>query len=185
MDAPLIELKAIQTVYDGQHFRSRLEARWAAFFNALQIPYSYEPEGFDLNGLKYLPDFWLPDHKFFFEVKGPFTDNKGPEKALALATASRRMVFLFGEIPKFDHRGYFDSSAEGTVYYPDNGVDYSYMWCRKKCCGKYGIQFQGRSERIVCNCSVSSLDFREATFDHPSLLIAYMSARHHRFEGGK
>ena len=52
--------KPIETHYKGYRFRSRLEARWAVFFDALQIPYRYEPEGFDLNGLWYLPDFYLP-----------------------------------------------------------------------------------------------------------------------------
>jgi len=37
-----------------------LEARWAVFFDTLGIRYRYEPEGFDLNGVWYLPDFYLP-----------------------------------------------------------------------------------------------------------------------------
>jgi hypothetical protein len=36
-------------------FRSRLEARWAAFFDSLQWPWSYEP--LDLDG--YIPDFFV------------------------------------------------------------------------------------------------------------------------------
>ena len=40
------EIKAIETVYNGYRFRSRLEARWAVFFDAMQIRYEYEPEGF-------------------------------------------------------------------------------------------------------------------------------------------
>ena len=51
-------IKAIQTRYKGYHFRSRLEARWAVFFDAMGWNWEYEPEGFDLgNGLYYLPDF--------------------------------------------------------------------------------------------------------------------------------
>src|SRR5215472_9453908 len=53
-------IKAIDTEYNGYRFRSRLEARWAVFFDALGIKYRYEVEGFDLDGLYYLPDFWLP-----------------------------------------------------------------------------------------------------------------------------
>ena len=54
------EIKPIQTYYDGHLFRSRLEARWAVVFNALHVPYEYEPEGFDLGDeLYYLPDFGL------------------------------------------------------------------------------------------------------------------------------
>jgi len=37
-----------------------LEARWAVFFDALGIKYEYEAEGYDLGGVWYLPDFWLP-----------------------------------------------------------------------------------------------------------------------------
>jgi hypothetical protein len=53
-------VKAIDTEYNGYRFRSRLEARWAVFFNSLRIKYRYEIEGFDLDGVYYLPDFWLP-----------------------------------------------------------------------------------------------------------------------------
>ncbi len=41
-------MKAIQTTYDGVLFRSRTEARWALFFNRLNIPWFYEYEGFEL-----------------------------------------------------------------------------------------------------------------------------------------
>lgn len=54
------ELKAIQTEYKGYLFRSRLEARWAVFFDACGVKWEYEPEGYDLGGgLYYLPDFRL------------------------------------------------------------------------------------------------------------------------------
>jgi hypothetical protein len=53
-------VKAIDTEYNGYLFRSRLEARWAVFFDSLDIKYRYEVEGFDLDGVYYLPDFWLP-----------------------------------------------------------------------------------------------------------------------------
>ena len=63
-------IKAIQTEYNGIKFRSRLEARWAVFFDAANIKYEYEVEGFELeNGDRYLPDFYLPDLDLFVEVK--------------------------------------------------------------------------------------------------------------------
>lgn len=53
-------IKAIETVYRGYRFRSRLEARWAVFFDALRLKWDYEPEGFVLpDGTRYLPDFRL------------------------------------------------------------------------------------------------------------------------------
>ena len=39
------EIKAIETVYYGYRFRSRLEARWAGFFDCLGMPYEYEQIG--------------------------------------------------------------------------------------------------------------------------------------------
>ena len=64
------EIKAIETVYNGYRFRSRLEARWAVFFNDAEMPYEYEPEGFVLpNGECYLPDFYLPWFNMYVEIK--------------------------------------------------------------------------------------------------------------------
>lgn len=62
-------IKAIETVYNGYRFRSRLEARWAVFFDALGVRYEYEPEGYDIDGTWYLPDFWLPDWRAWVEIK--------------------------------------------------------------------------------------------------------------------
>lgn len=51
-------LKPIETVYKGYKFRSRLEARWAVFFDAIGLKWQYEIEGFKLsNDEYYLPDF--------------------------------------------------------------------------------------------------------------------------------
>ncbi len=69
-------MKAIETVYAGCRFRSRLEARWAVFFDQLGISWEYEPEGFEFHGHRYLPDFWLPNagpqwgSGTYVEVKG-------------------------------------------------------------------------------------------------------------------
>lgn len=45
--------KAIETRFAGHLFRSRLEARWAAFFEIVGLEWTYEP--FDAAG--YIPDF--------------------------------------------------------------------------------------------------------------------------------
>ena len=53
-----MDIKAIETVYKGYRFRSRLEARWAVFFDTLGLKWEYEPEGFVMpSGTHYLPDF--------------------------------------------------------------------------------------------------------------------------------
>jgi hypothetical protein len=88
-------IPAIPTWYAGCYFRSRLEARWAVFFDALRIRWQYEAQDFEvgwrlkhawcsefsncgssaapcggLQGFRYLPDFWLPDLELHVEVKG-------------------------------------------------------------------------------------------------------------------
>ena len=66
----MAEIKAIETFYNGYRFRSRLEARWAVFFDAAGIEYEYEPEGYVLSdGTCYLPDFYLPMFHMFVEIK--------------------------------------------------------------------------------------------------------------------
>lgn len=55
-----MKFKAHPTIYNGVNFRSRLEARWAAFFDLCKWEWSYEP--FDLDG--WTPDFSL---KHFLE----------------------------------------------------------------------------------------------------------------------
>lgn len=64
-----MEIKPIETRYNGFRFRSRLEARWAVFFDCIGIKYEYEPEGYEFNESRYLPDFYLPEYNCYFEVK--------------------------------------------------------------------------------------------------------------------
>ena len=67
---PRGSVKAIETRYKRHYFRSRLEARWAVFFDSMGIQWEYEPEGFSLsNGVRYLPDFYLPQVRWFCEIK--------------------------------------------------------------------------------------------------------------------
>jgi hypothetical protein len=63
-------IEAIATEFNGIAFRSRTEARWAVFFDAVGLSFEYEKKRFTLsNGASYLPDFWLPDLRCWFEVK--------------------------------------------------------------------------------------------------------------------
>lgn len=64
-------IRAIETRYAGQVFRSRLEADYAATFDRYGIRWDYEPEGYKLSdGTWYSPDFYLPDSRAWAEVKG-------------------------------------------------------------------------------------------------------------------
>ena len=95
------EIKPIETVYNGYRFRSRLEARWAVFFDTAGIQYEYEHEGFELeNGTRYLPDFYFPSYDWYAEVKAP-RDNAFDEieRASKFVGKGIRVLILLGNIP--------------------------------------------------------------------------------------
>ena len=52
-------MKAIPTIYEGRQYRSRLEAKWAAFFRLAGWEVEYEP--YDLDG--WIPDFIIRGNK--------------------------------------------------------------------------------------------------------------------------
>lgn len=86
-------IKPIETQYKGYRFRSRLEARWAVFFDALGLKWEYEPEGFDLGEEGwYLPDFRLsvPGRKvgLWLEIK------PGDPEPTALMRATKQVQAL-------------------------------------------------------------------------------------------
>jgi hypothetical protein len=62
-------IRPIETEYRGYRFRSRTEARYAVLWDAAGIAWRYEPQGFELSGVSYLPDFYLPELKTYVEVK--------------------------------------------------------------------------------------------------------------------
>lgn len=90
-------IKAIETPYKGYRMRSRLEARWGIYFDALGCEWEFEKEGFDLGQAgKYLPDFWLSTVNMWAEVK-PETLNAtemGKCEALALATGNPVLLLV-------------------------------------------------------------------------------------------
>jgi hypothetical protein len=97
-------IKAIETEYAGCRFRSRLEARWAVFFDALDIEWMYESEGFETPAGRYLPDFYLPASKRWIEVKGGSFTKRDRERGAYFAE-SRWQVgegyrLLQGDIPR-------------------------------------------------------------------------------------
>ncbi len=77
-------MKVIETEYNGYLFRSRLEARWAVFFDVFGLQYYYEHEGYVLsNGVRYLPDFYLPELDCHIEIKpNVFKPFKPPDRVL-------------------------------------------------------------------------------------------------------
>lgn len=113
----MTNLRAIETRYAGCRFRSRLEARWAVFFDTLGLAWEYEPEGFQLAEGPYLPDFkitglvaanWpyvdafsmamINENSAWFEVK---PDNAGDDpRHAALARASECTMIVAKGLPR-------------------------------------------------------------------------------------
>ncbi len=138
-----MKIKAIETIYNGYRFRSRLEARWAVFFDALGIKYEYEKEGYDLGELGwYLPDFEIevPEaileheisngirNKFFVEIKGDKNDKIGIEKANKLDRMSNDLgkcyCLIFGELNYLKEQQWFFLEEEGRFV---SGEDVSFV----------------------------------------------------------
>lgn len=192
-------LKAIETQYNGYRFRSRLEARWAHFFNTLGVRYEYEKEGFDLPyGGKYLPDFWLPQQQCWIEIKAEKPTEEELIKAADLAFMTRKWVdIVWGNI------------GEQAIYafrLPFYGFSYGHGYefaicpeCDQLCIAH--IDNSGRYWSELYNLSISSGAFThcyacgggfyreiQSAKELPGssrLFEAYMAARSARFEHGE
>lgn len=179
------KITAIETQYAGCRFRSRAEARWAVFFDALKVPWEYEPQGFELPSGRYLPDFWLPTIESWYEVKGATPTSSEMDKAGELADLSgHRVLVAYGAIPHdTDCCGYdFQSHPFGTgargIRVPE---DFDYAWCACPQCGKFGVEYEARGGRICRH----DRDDKGYTGDDRRILAAYKLARSARFEFGE
>jgi len=100
-----MQINPIETIYKGYRFRSRLEARWAVFFDALNQKWEYEREGYLLeDGSRYLPDFWLPilprvNTGQIVEIKPTEPNDVERTKLLLLSKGTEMPVFCFWGIP--------------------------------------------------------------------------------------
>jgi hypothetical protein len=185
----------IQTRYKNRLFRSRLEARWAVFFETLGFYWEYEREGFDIDGTYYLPDFYLQHLDLWIEIK-PKGEDEWPKHFVFEYFEKRRGNLLEVDTPfKFILlSGQPIVDPGGIRFDPDTrqwwGWEYGYVgrifcdtyyyWCECQKCGFIGIEFEGRSERLSCNCFPND-DKGYNTFS-PRLLSAYRMAMEARFE---
>ena len=171
-----LSIKPIETDYSGYRFRSRLEARWAVFFNAAGIKYEYEKEGFDLGEAGYyLPDFWLPEAKTWAEVKPvEFTT----EELLKLKTLSVMSGFsavkLVGVPEVKSYEGYIPMEIP-EEYQKDYGgsvgaVKFSFV-----------LRLHNPSKGVVC----LEVGDRPAAYIPDTVVTGVRAARSARFEHGE
>lgn len=91
---------ALETYYKGHRFRSRLEARWAVFFDTAELEWLYEPQGYKLSdGTCYLPDFFLPEWDVWVEVKGNDAALNPDMLCRAAQELPGKGLLLLGNIP--------------------------------------------------------------------------------------
>jgi hypothetical protein len=115
------DIKAIPTTYAGVNFRSRLEARWAAFFDLCGWKWDYEP--FDLEG--WAPDFMLKGKiKALVEVKP--IDFRGDDEKQLYRQAKTKAGKAFGVMPQGKAGGY----SEYEVIVVGNGPFETGWWAK-------------------------------------------------------
>lgn len=149
-------MEAIPTFYRNTRFRSRLEARWAMFFDAVGIDWEYERQGFTADGICYLPDFWLPNVRHrgteggvHFEVK-PGAPNAAEEaKARMVAYGSQRPVVITAQPPK---NGQFEFLHE---YFPAGDEDAGACFAQCEFCNAHDIFVHARDRQ--CGACVLGL----------------------------
>ncbi len=188
------KLKPIETIYRGYKFRSRLEARWAIFFDEIGIAYEYEKEGYDLGdkGL-YLPDFWISKWNKFAEIR-PSNRYEYDDKCEALAKKTGLSVLhisgnpyltigKYGELEQSEYKITLYSASYGPLY----GNPMIFTRCRR--CN--GIDLLPIDEKNSCFCWVQlGCDSECDTDKYPTLIDsninnAYIKARQARFEHGE
>lgn len=148
-DAPR-RINAIETHYNGYRFRSRLEARWATFLDALEIPYEYEPEGFQDGQTWYLPDFWLPQQQCWIEVKP--TEPEDYKKQCMLADGTGFPVYtLIGtpEVPPVT------VNWDGFLQFCVNGPEHHHVNVPGEDRNCWGFPTQPCTQDADCQCGGS------------------------------
>jgi len=178
----LSDRNPIETVYNGYRFRSRLEARWAVFFDALGVRYDYEREGFDLGEHGwYLPDFWLPREECWVEIKpeGFFYDPKyeafaGTEQTL-LHVVGRPWPGRYGMVL------YDGLDPEHTIWGSDP-MDPLVFALDRKIPGVLWVTSESASRSLT----KARIDHDKPPLsDSPPLEAAYAAASQARFEHGE
>lgn len=178
-------IKAIDTEYNGFLFRSRLEAKFGVFFDALGAEWIYENEGFWLSPKeKYLPDFYFPKQDMYAEVKPVrFTFAEHSKcKRLALLTGSI-VVELVG-LPSMDMMNVIIPALHYIC--PVYGQQYAYKDKRShKCkCGAYHSLFKtiNECEGVMVFSKTQSIAYGNTDDDYSRLDYAIRKAIQYRFE---
>jgi len=194
------KIKAIETAYRGYKFRSRLEARWAIFFDTLHLKWVYEEEGFDFIDTPvvycgdeilytgyYLPDFYFPDLNYYVEIKGSTATQQEMYKCAALSHIKDCTVFIFDSGMFLPGSTGFDFDAPySSRFQKGEFSDYPMMWMKCDKCGKIDIAFDGWVHYSTqCRCYDDNNRKKTGGSNHIDICSAYVKALSARFEHGE
>jgi hypothetical protein len=185
-------VRAIETHYAGYRFRSRLEARWAVFFDQAGIPWEYEPQGYLISRVNkpYLPDFRLPDCGTWIEVKGSASKldlDLLEGAAMELPGNKGRgeqgpRLMLLGDIPQVIHVGDLGWTSLNQAWPDETQVDYR----------RFGFGCYHKNSRPWFHCNEESIGLGSGLliptidpYEGNYLKEAYQIARAARFEHGE
>lgn len=144
-------IKAIPTEYNGEKFKSRLEARWAVFFELIGFEVRYEnSEWCNSEGLKYTPDFEIlwgirpnsTNHRPAIEIK-PTTPNQSYiDKIMKVRDPLLSDLFICVGDPSFwQPTGYWIKTRvvfENHVFVrKENVAQQGFYFKQCSCCKKY------------------------------------------------
>jgi hypothetical protein len=139
------------------------------------VEWQYEPEGFKLDGLWYLPDFYLPRLKVWLEIKHDLKEWDPDyipvvDKAFRLNRHTGLPALILEDVP--EHQNKVQTWAWGyTNECADPGEYYSFAWtsclrCKRTGLGNFGEFF-----------------VKDAPDDHPDPFVemALMPCGHHAY----
>jgi hypothetical protein len=193
-------IKPIETRYAGCRFRSRLEARYAVFLDALGLRWEYEPEGFELPSGWYLPDFYLPTvcGGSWIEVKPYGQGTMGwaclPDYQFPPRWEDKQKFYEFTDLVSenfFVANGLPDPvilSCKNLCYSQPGMLEAAWdphFWCVCGCGVTPGIEFDGRGDRVFCDrkeCKKSAHGDKGYSHNSDIIIRAAEAAKSARFE---
>jgi hypothetical protein len=184
-------------LYRGHIYRQLIDAHWAAFFDALDLEYTYDVGGLELACGHWIPSsFWLPEVGRDIEVRDWPSHGAGADfwpdhpawpdeddEETVVDEAARRLVVIYGppvcrgKPHQGEYRGYRIANAsdmtDDFLYSAYIFGDSFYLWTQCPACGRVGVEFEGRAARL-CDCFPDS----DRVFNtlSPRLLRAYEAA---------
>lgn len=78
----------VPTEYHGIQYRSIFESKVATILETLGMAFWYEPRTFIVNGVSYLPDFYVPSLNLWIEPRG-YVNEKGDKQLAGFAQLIR------------------------------------------------------------------------------------------------